>query len=518
MRSQSQRIAKNEPSLVSPSNGEHMAEVRTLRQESVVGTASLPEVTPGAAWDHVLEPAGDIRSHRSAYGRKIAVADAIAIALALVMAVGIILLLGRELNMFRLGVTLVLMLPAWLAIAYVSGLYSLSELRISHGLVDEIGRVVMAATAWSWLLLVSRSLFGAGPTSLTGPVLIWLFSIPTILALRAVYRAWARKRPGSKASIAVIGSIEERLAVCERIQRHPEWGLEIKADFDLDGPLGEDTVHTSELLRRHGVGRVLIAGGPGGLSARTDLVNDLVEQGMLVDVVSGGPESIYSNALLHDMEGLPVLSVRPTRLRPLDLRAKRVFDVVVASVGLLFTWPILLWAAIRIKTDSKGPVFFRQSRCGQDGSEIQILKLRTMVDGADDLREEMRALTEDEGETDVLLKLEEDPRVTNVGRMLRKWSIDELPQLWNVLRGEMSVVGPRPLPFDEAIQATGVFWARTRVKPGLAGPWQAYGRSTIPFDDMIRLDYSYAVGWSMAEDLRLLLRTANAVVSRRGAY
>jgi lipopolysaccharide/colanic/teichoic acid biosynthesis glycosyltransferase len=141
-----------------------------------------------------------------------------------------------------------------------------------------------------------------------------------------------------------------------------------------------------------------------------------------------------------------------------------------------------------------------------------------MVNGADDLRTELRETSEEERDGDVLFKLEDDPRVTKFGKTLRNWSIDELPQLWNVLKGEMSIVGPRPLPYDEANQATGLFRARTSVKPGLAGPWQAYGRSNIPFEDMIRLDYSYAVGWSMAEDMRLLLRTANAVFGRRGAY
>jgi lipopolysaccharide/colanic/teichoic acid biosynthesis glycosyltransferase len=212
------------------------------------------------------------------------------------------------------------------------------------------------------------------------------------------------------------------------------------------------------------------------------------------------------------------MSVRSSRLRPLDLRVKRIFDVTVAGFALVAVSPLLLWAMIRIKLDSPGPVFFRQVRCGFDGRPFEVVKFRTMVNGADDLRTELRETSEEERDGDILFKLEDDPRVTKFGKTLRNWSIDELPQLWNVLKGEMSIVGPRPLPYDEANQATGLFRARTSVKPGLAGPWQAYGRSNIPFEDMIRLDYSYAVGWSMAEDMRLLLRTANAVFGRRGAY
>jgi lipopolysaccharide/colanic/teichoic acid biosynthesis glycosyltransferase len=212
------------------------------------------------------------------------------------------------------------------------------------------------------------------------------------------------------------------------------------------------------------------------------------------------------------------MSVRSSRLRPLDLRVKRIFDITVAGFALVLVSPLLLWAMIRIKLDSPGPVFFRQVRCGHDGRPFEVVKFRTMVNGADDLRTELRETSEEERDGDILFKLEDDPRVTKFGKTLRNWSIDELPQLWNVLKGEMSIVGPRPLPYDEANQATGLFRARTSVRPGLAGPWQAYGRSNIPFEDMIRLDYSYAVGWSMAEDMRLLLRTANAVFGRRGAY
>jgi lipopolysaccharide/colanic/teichoic acid biosynthesis glycosyltransferase len=212
------------------------------------------------------------------------------------------------------------------------------------------------------------------------------------------------------------------------------------------------------------------------------------------------------------------MSVRPSRLRPLDLKIKRVFDILVSSSGLLFVSPILIWAALRIKFGSKGPVFFRQQRCGFDGQPFEVLKFRTMVDGADNQRGKLRERAQDERGGDILFKLEDDPRVTAIGKTLRKWSIDELPQLWNVLKGEMSIVGPRPLPYDEADQATGMFSARNRVKPGLAGPWQANGRSVIPFADMIRLDYSYAVGWSLTEDIKLLFRTVVAVFSRRGAY
>jgi len=140
-----------------------------------------------------------------------------------------------------------------------------------------------------------------------------------------------------------------------------------------------------------------------------------------------------------------------------------------------------------------------------------------MIDGAHAQRADLRRETEADGNDGVLFKLEDDPRITKAGRTIPRLSIDELPQLWNVLKGEMSMVGPSPLIYEEALQATDLFSARTRVKPGIAGPWQALGRNSIPFEDMIKLDYAYVVGWSMTEDMRLLLRTFTAVTKRTGA-
>jgi lipopolysaccharide/colanic/teichoic acid biosynthesis glycosyltransferase len=176
----------------------------------------------------------------------------------------------------------------------------------------------------------------------------------------------------------------------------------------------------------------------------------------------------------------------------------------------------MAWAAIRVKTGSSGPVFYRDPRTGRDDREFLAIKFRTMVEGADQMRPGLRDEADPAGEK-VMFKLADDPRVTGVGRTLRVWSIDELPQLWNVIKGDMSLVGPRPLPPDEAQRAEELFAARSRMRPGLAGPWQALGRSTIPFEEMVRLDYTYVTGWSMTEDLRLILRTLSSVLSRKGS-
>lgn len=509
----------NRPEIQSVRQNHTQARMSTSSVDTVTGhTSTLPEET--ARRPQLVETPVVRRDPRidSAYPRLLAMADTFAILLGLLLTIAVMQLAGREVDPLRTGVTTALLLPIWFLVAYVAGLYSLAELRISHSVIDELGKIVIAVTAWSWMLLIGRTVFSVLPVSMLGPILLWLFVIGTVVIGRTLGRHIARRRLWHPNRIALVGWPSDTNDIRDRVDRHPEWGLRIDAEFEF----GYDDESSLESLAgqidAREVDRVMVVGGTDGLIDRTHLISLLVERGMVVDIVSGGAESLYANSVLHDLEGLPVMSVRSSRPRPIDLRFKRLFDVAVSGAGLLLVWPLLLWAAIRIKLDSAGPVFFRQSRCGFDGEPFEVVKFRTMIDGADDQRTKLRETSELERDGDVLFKLEDDPRVTSFGQTLRKWSIDELPQLWNVLKGEMSIVGPRPLPFDEAIQATGLFRARTRVKPGLAGPWQAYGRSTIPFEDMIRLDYSYAVGWSMAEDMRLLLRTATAVLNRRGAY
>jgi lipopolysaccharide/colanic/teichoic acid biosynthesis glycosyltransferase len=173
--------------------------------------------------------------------------------------------------------------------------------------------------------------------------------------------------------------------------------------------------------------------------------------------------------------------------------------------------------AIAIRLESRGPVFFRQPRAGRGNNSFQLIKFRSMYMDAEQRKAEMEELNEaDDG---VMFKIRKDPRVTRVGRFIRRFSLDELPQLFNVLRGEMSLVGPRPLIFPETA-ALEKDWhlRRLELRPGLTGPWQVYGRSQSPFQEMVRFDYQYVAGWSLARDIEILLATIPAVLSGRGAY
>jgi exopolysaccharide biosynthesis polyprenyl glycosylphosphotransferase len=196
---------------------------------------------------------------------------------------------------------------------------------------------------------------------------------------------------------------------------------------------------------------------------------------------------------------------------------KRAIDLVASALGLLVLTPLLAAIAVAIKLDTPGPIFFRQRRHGRGGSEFEIVKFRTMVADAEAQRQAMAHLNEMEG-AGPLFKMASDPRVTKVGAFLRKTSLDELPQLWNVLRGEMSLVGPRPFVVHESEQITGWAGRRLDTTPGITGLWQVLGRNDIPFAEMVKLDYVYVTNWSLWWDIKILLRTIPTVLARRGAY
>jgi exopolysaccharide biosynthesis polyprenyl glycosylphosphotransferase len=215
---------------------------------------------------------------------------------------------------------------------------------------------------------------------------------------------------------------------------------------------------------------------------------------------------------IDEVEGVTVLGVNPAVLSRTSRLIKRVFDIVVASLLFLVCLPLLAIAAIAIKLDSSGPVLFRQERIGKGGKRFRLLKLRTMDADAEKRREDLLSESID----DNWLHLADDPRITRVGQPLREASIDELPQLWNVIRGEMSLVGPRPLIEEEDAMIGGLMRGRLDLTPGITGLWQVLGRTNIPFDEMVKLDYLYVTNWSLWFDVRLLLRTLPAVLKRRG--
>ncbi|KMO84413.1 putative sugar transferase EpsL [Mycolicibacterium chubuense] len=219
---------------------------------------------------------------------------------------------------------------------------------------------------------------------------------------------------------------------------------------------------------------------------------------------------------MRPVAGLPLIHVEKPQYHGAKRFQKRLFDIMFSSSVLLVGLPVLGIVALAVKLTSRGPVFYKQERIGLDGQPFQMIKFRTMVDGADKLVGNLAALNESDG--GVLFKIRQDPRVTSVGRILRKYSIDELPQFINVLKRDMSVVGPRPPLASEVKTYDDYARRRLLVRPGITGLWQISGRSDLTWEDSVRLDLFYVENWSMISDLLIAIKTVKAILSHTGAY
>lgn len=270
-----------------------------------------------------------------------------------------------------------------------------------------------------------------------------------------------------------------------------------------------------QVLQDHAIDEVIIADPAFPQQQAVELVDTCHQRGVRVRVAPSTMEILVHRAEFVPGNAVPLFELRSPVFEGFDYVVKRGFDIVVALLVLLVLSPLLAACALAIKLTSRGPVFYRSIRPGIGGVPFACLKFRTMEQGADQLQDHLEEHNEADGP---LFKIREDPRVTPVGRLLRRFSIDELPQLGNVVRGQMSLVGPRPLPqrdFDRLEE-----WHRKRylVLPGMTGLWQVSGRSGLDFDDMVRLDFLYLEHWSVSLDLSILVKTIPAVLARRGAY
>lgn len=457
------------------------------------------------------------RDHRGYYMRRfLAFSDCIAILVAGGWLVAIDPLLQAPSAPSQPLILAPVALLTWVVLAAVSGMYHVDEKRLECSVADEIGRVIQITAVWTWLLFLVDTLGAEGTTPVTPAILLWVFLVPAILLGRALTRRLAQKRPWYRQSAFVVGSPGDVELVCRVLDRHPEYGVEVQRRLTLDPGVGISRVDSLlDLAESSNIDRVIFASTYEGLDERTGALRYLAEQGVKVDLVPGDSEVFRSDAELHFIEGLPVLTLPMTGRPRSSSVAKRTIDVALASVGLVLAAPFFAFAAARIKLNSRGPVFFRQTRIGKDGSSFEVVKFRTMAVDADERKSEVARLNT---RTDGMFKITEDPRVTSFGATLRRYSLDELPQLVNVIRGEMSLVGPRPLIEAEGNLVEEHYLARYNVRPGITGPWQVLGRSDIPFRDMLKLDYTYVTNWTIGDDAKLLLRTISAIAQGRGAY
>jgi exopolysaccharide biosynthesis polyprenyl glycosylphosphotransferase len=468
------------------------------------------------------------RSRRVRAGRVrwLVACDLAAMVVAYVGAFGAAELLAPPATNAPAGIVTVTLLGStllWLGLFAAYRLYEGQTRNISPSTLDEMGSLFHALLVGSFVLLVvARGLQKAEGwqvyTAFEACVFVGLMLL-TVPAMRSLVRSLLLPRMLQPRRALIVGAGD----VGQHMRRKIEggrYGLDFVGFIDDDPRYDEVVGRTFELTRKVDeldVDWVILTTTGASYDETLDRVRAVRRPDVHLSIVPSYFELFASNASMEDIEGVPVVNLPPLRFSRSVLLVKRTFDVMASGLGLFVLSPLLAAVALMIKLDSPGPVFFRQARHGRGGKEFRIVKFRTMVADAESKRLEMDHLNEMEG-GGPLFKMKRDPRITRVGARLRQLSIDELPQLWNVLRGEMSLVGPRPFVVHESERITG--WANRRLEttPGITGLWQALGRNEIPFEEMVKLDYVYVTNWSLWWDVKILCQTIPVVFGRRGAY
>jgi exopolysaccharide biosynthesis polyprenyl glycosylphosphotransferase len=423
-----------------------------------------------------------------------------------------------------------LSLPAWILVANLYGLYAADEERTDHSTADELVGVFHLVTVGSWILFGAAAYTDLADPSLPRLFVFWALAIFLVTSTRGVARILCRRSETYIQNTVIVGAGDVGQLIARKLRHHPEYGVNVVGFVDAApkerrtglvdiADLGrpEDLPQIVELLD---IERAIIAFSQESHDDVLELIRTLRDLDLQIDLVPRLFEVIETSAGFHTAEGLPLIGLPPLRLSRSSLVMKRTMDIALAAFGLVVLAPLFAVTALWIKLDSPGPVFFRQVRMGEGGRTFRIFKFRTMTADAEDQKPALAYLNKhtcEEGDPR-MFKIVDDPRVTRPGRWLRRYSLDELPQLINVLRDEMSLVGPRPLILEE--DELVLDWRRQRLnlKPGITGLWQVLGRDDIPFEEMVRLDYLYVTTWSIMKDLNLMIRTLPAVCRPRSSY
>jgi exopolysaccharide biosynthesis polyprenyl glycosylphosphotransferase len=475
---------------------------RALRE----GRATDETVPAAAIAENADRGAVKARDHR--YKVALAVGDAAAAVVALVLAAiitGVGLLTPATLAL----------VPLVVAAAKLQGLYDRDELLLRKTTIDEAPQLFQLATLSAFVLGLLAGPLLAEPLSAIHMLVFWAVLFAGTVLARGVARAVAAR----------LTPVERCLFIGDAIAFDRLWakleGSDVNAELvgrmNLQrigrGARGAHDRELRELVAWTDAHRIIIDAQALPPAEMLDFVRAAKEAGVRVSLLPGVLDVVGTAVVFDGLPGMTVLGLRRFGLSRSSRLVKRAFDL--AGAGLLVAALALPMAliALAIKLDTRGPVLFRQTRVGRDGQRFRICKFRTMVPEAEALKAELRALNEAQGG---LFKIARDPRVTRVGRVLRKTSLDELPQLLNVLAGSMSLVGPRPLVVDEDEQITGWDRRRLQLTPGMTGHWQILGSARVPLNEMVKIDYLYVATWSLWADVKLLLRTVPYMLSRRG--
>ena len=472
---------------------------------------------PGIRWvPPSISEAGinvSARKRATVSRRLLAAADAMAVLLALYV---VVMASGHE----RLRPTVLFVVPLALLASKLSGLYERDELILHKSTLDEAPALFQLGTIYTLLAWMSERTYLDGDLGRPQVLVLWVGMFVALIVGRRVARFLARKLAHEERCLA-IGEEPSCRRVREKLECTPRLHARVVAQMPmaprrLEDSERPDPVWTAPdiqaVAKRFDAERVIVAPGIGESDELLELVQAAKAVGLSVTVVPRVLEVVGSQIEWDDLGGMPVVGVRRFTLSRSSRFLKRALDLAGATVALIVLAPMLAAIAVAIKLDSPGPVLYRSPRVGRRGRRIVIFKFRTMVENADERKEELLERNEAEG----LFKIADDPRTTRVGRWLRRTSLDELPQLGNVVRGEMSLVGPRPLVEEEDQRIQGWHRRRLELTPGMTGHWQILGSSRIPLHDMMKIDYLYVASWSLWTDVKILMRTVPYVLQRRG--
>ena len=423
---------------------------------------------------------------------------------------------GHSISVYVFGLAVI---PMFVAVFALYGLYRGVTRRITNSVFADLRNIVHALMISGFLYAIAAYValrsFGLEDLSVAKIVSMCLVAVVAVPLARVVAFGLLGHASEGSVPVIVVGTGKLAQTVASQLRAHSSVRF---VGFVDDNPLGRGDVigeleDLPDLCRQNNVARVVVCFSRTHPERTTEMLKSLAGQ-VGVSIVPRYYELITARSHVEDLSGLPMLDIAPASLSAGSRFLKRTFDIVVSSVILVLGVPFFLVAAAMIKATSAGPVFFRQVRTGRNEQPFSMMKFRTMIEDAESRRDELEHLNEVDGP---LFKVQNDPRVTRVGRVLRKTSLDEFPQLINVWKGDMSLVGPRPFVVSEAMKIEG--WARKRfeARPGMTGLWQVSGRNELSHLELCRLDYLYVASWSFWWDMQILWQTPTTIFRGRGA-
>jgi exopolysaccharide biosynthesis polyprenyl glycosylphosphotransferase len=482
---------------------------------TVVDTPEHVETSPADRFP--VEPSPMIRARRRRSA--LALADMAAIATSLGVATAVLGAPRSTESTPLVALELSALVTAWMAALVANRLYLA---RCVERVGEEIRRIIVAGASTMAAYLIACYLLGAEPGERSWVVGVFAAVSLGLVAERAVARSVfqrLRRRGRSVRRVAIIGSDAHAVSLHRSMVDESEGYDVVGLIGDVDAPSDGVEVlggydRAVDILRAHGASGAIVSIASLTREQVNSIVRALTDAKMHVALSTNMRDIDVHRLRAQEMDGEVLMYVEPTVRTGWRMYAKRAFDLILSSVALVLCLPVLAVVAVLIKLDSPGPVLFRQERVGRNGSLFNMIKLRTMCVDAEERLDELSDLNEANGP---MFKIKADPRVTRLGRILRRFSIDEIPQFWNVIRGEMSLVGPRPALEHEVEKWDPELRKRLEVLPGLSGLWQVSGRSDTTFEQYRRLDLYYVDNWSLAHDLKVIAKTVWVVLATKGA-